>query len=290
MTVKEFIAVLAANPGVKMHFMLPDGSFVPAHYHITEVGRVQKDFVDCGGTVRSLASCLLQIWVANDLDHRLETTKLAKIMEVAKPLLTSDDLPMEVEYEDAVVSQYPLGGAEVTPSGILFHLGGKHTACLAPEKCGVGGEGCCPAPEPKRILFVCIHNSARSQMAEAFVNQMCMGSYEAHSAGLEPGVLNPLVVEAMQEVGIDISAAKTKSVAEMLANGPAFSRVVTVCDEANAERCPTFPGAVAREHWGFPDPSALAGTHEERLVSVRRIRDDIRDRVSRWCRLACATA
>jgi thioredoxin type arsenate reductase len=290
MTVKEFIALLAANPGVKMHFMLPDGSFVPAHYHITEVGRVQKDFIDCGGTVRSLASCLLQIWVANDLDHRLETTKLAKIMEVARPLLKSDDLPMEVEYEDAVVSQYPLGGAEVTPSGILFHLGSKHTACLAPEKCGVGGDSCCPAPQTRNILFVCIHNSARSQMAEAFVNQMCKGSYEAHSAGLEPGVLNPLVVEAMQEVGIDISAAKTKSVAEMLAHGPAFSRVVTVCDEANAERCPTFPGAVAREHWGFPDPSALAGTHEERMASVRRIRDDIRDRVSQWCRLACVTA
>jgi thioredoxin type arsenate reductase len=290
MNVKEFIAILAANPAAKMHFMLPDQSFVPAHYHITEVGRVQKDFIDCGGTVRSLASCLLQIWVANDLDHRLETTKLAKIMEVARPLLKSDDLPVEVEYEDAVVAQYPLGGAEVTPSGILFHLGSKHTACLAPEKCGVGGEGCCPAPEPKRILFVCIHNSARSQMAEAFVNQLCKGSYEAHSAGLEPGVLNPLVVEAMQEVGIDISAAKTKSVAEMLAGGPTFARVVTVCDEANAERCPTFPGKVEREHWGFPDPSALAGTHQERLASVRRIRDDIRDRVSQWCRLACVSA
>jgi thioredoxin type arsenate reductase len=273
-----------------MHFMLPDQSFVPAHYHITEVGRVHKDFIDCGGTVRSLTSCMLQIWVATDLDHRLETTKLAKILEVARPLLKTDDLPVEVEYEDAVVAQYPLGGAEVTPSGILFHLGSKHTACLAPEKCGVGGEGCCPAPEPKRILFVCIHNSARSQMAEAFVNQMCRGSYEAHSAGLEPGVLNPLVVEAMQEVGIDISTAKTKSVAEMLAGGPAFTRVVTVCDEASAERCPTFPGGAERDHWGFPDPSTLAGTHEERLVAVRRIRDDIRHRVGQWCRLACTNA
>ena len=290
MNVKEFRAMLEANPGVKMHFMLPDQSFVPAHYHITEIGRVHKDFIDCGGTVRSLTSCLLQIWVATDVDHRLESTKLAKIMEIARPLLQSDDLPVEVEYEDAVVSQYPLGGAEVTPSGILFYLGTKHTACLAPEKCGVGGEACCAAPEPKRILFVCIHNSARSQMAEAFVNQMCKGSYEAHSAGLEPGVLNPLVVEAMQEVGIDIAGAKTKSVAEMLAGGPTFTRVVTVCDEASAERCPTFPGGAQRDHWGFPDPSALAGTHEERLVAVRRIRDDIRHRVSQWCRLACTNA
>ena len=290
MTVKELMAVLAAHPGERMHVMLPDGSFVPAHYHITEVGRVQKDFIDCGGTVRSAASCLLQIWVADDVEHRLETTKLARIIEIARPLLAADDLPVEIEYEDAVVAQYPLGGAESTPSGILFTLGSKHTACLAPEKCGVGGASCCPEPEPKRVLFVCIHNSARSQMAEAFVNQMCKGRYEAHSAGLEPGVLNPLVVEAMREVGIDIAGAATKSVADMLAGGPVFSRVVTVCDEASAERCPAFPGKVEREHWGFPDPSAVSGTHEERLAKVRRIRDDIRERISQWCRLACVSA
>jgi hypothetical protein len=140
MKIKELCAVLKANPDMRMHWMLPDKSFIPAHYHITEVGRVQKDFIDCGGTVRSLTSCLLQIWVANDTDHRLETTKLVKIIESAHWLL--DDLPVEVEYEDAAVSQYPLGGAEVTPSGILFYLGSKHTSCLAPDKCGLGG-GCC---------------------------------------------------------------------------------------------------------------------------------------------------
>ena len=153
-------------------------------------------------------------------------------------------------------------------------------------RCGTGC-GCGPQAGPEKILFVCIHNSARSQMAEAFVNQMCQGSYEAHSAGLEPGVLNPLVVEAMQEVGVDISQARTKSVAEMLARGPQFSRVVTVCDEASAERCPVFPGPVQREHWGFPDPSVLAGTHDERLAAVRRIRDEIRSQISDWCRVAC---
>lgn len=143
MTVKDFQSVLQANPGAPMHWMLPDKSFVPAHYHITEVGRLQKDFIDCGGTVRSLTSCLLQIWVANDTDHRLETTKLAAIMKVAAPLLKSDDLPVEVEYEEGVLSQYPVAGAEVTPAGILFYLGTKHTACLAPDKCGVDGTGCC---------------------------------------------------------------------------------------------------------------------------------------------------
>ena len=98
MTVKEFCQALASHPGAKMHWMLPDKSFVPAHYHITEVGKVQKDFIDCGGTVRSSTSCVLQVWVANDTDHRLETTKLASIMQVAAPLLRSDDLPVEVEY------------------------------------------------------------------------------------------------------------------------------------------------------------------------------------------------
>ena len=143
MTVKEFCTALAANPNAKMHWMLPDNSFVPAHYHITEVGRVQKDFIDCGGTVRSSTACVLQVWVANDVDHRLESSKLASIMDIAAPLLQSDELPVEVEYEEGVISQYPIGGMEVTPSGLLFYLGTKHTACLAPEKCKVGDTGCC---------------------------------------------------------------------------------------------------------------------------------------------------
>jgi hypothetical protein len=143
MTVSEFRRALEANPGVRMHWMLPDKSFVPAHYHITEVGKVRKDFIDCGGTVRSTAACVLQVWVADDVDHRLETEKLASIMRIAGPLLESEDLPVEVEYEDAVISQYPIGGMEVTPSGLLFYLGTKHTACLAPEKCRVGDTNCC---------------------------------------------------------------------------------------------------------------------------------------------------
>jgi hypothetical protein len=138
MTVGELRAVLAANADAKMHWMLPDKSFIPQHYHITEVGRVRKDFIDCGGTVRAVESCLLQIWVADDTDHRLETTTLAKIMDVAAAaVLTGDGLPVEVEYEEGAVSQYPVA------AGLLFHLGAKHTACLAPEKCGVGGSGCC---------------------------------------------------------------------------------------------------------------------------------------------------
>jgi hypothetical protein len=143
MTVDDLCRALEASPGERMHWMLPDRSFVPAHYHITEVGRVREDFIDCGGTVRSLETCLLQVWVADDVDHRLETTKLAAIMRVAGPLLGSGGPPVEVEYEDGVISQYPLGAVEVTPAGLLFSLGTKHTACLAPDKCRVGDGGCC---------------------------------------------------------------------------------------------------------------------------------------------------
>ena len=108
MTVGEFRAALGRHPGARMHWMLPDRSFVPAHYHITEVGRVQKDFIDCGGTVRSTQACVLQVLVADDVDHRLETTKLAAIMDIAAPLLQSTELPVEVEYEEGVISQYPI--------------------------------------------------------------------------------------------------------------------------------------------------------------------------------------
>jgi hypothetical protein len=138
MTLDQFVAVLSGNPAAALHLMLPDGSFVPAHFHVTEVGRVHKDFIDCGGTVRSATTCVLQVWVAQDYDHRLDTAKLAHVIRLAAPLLKSSDLPVEVEYENGVVSQFPVTAAEVTPSGVLLHLGTKHTACLAPQNCGVG--------------------------------------------------------------------------------------------------------------------------------------------------------
>lgn len=138
----------------------------------------------------------------------------------------------------------------------------------------------------KQVLFVCIHNSARSQMAEAFLNHCCPGSIRAFSAGIEPGRLNPVVVEAMREVGMDISGNATKSVADMIDSGERFDAVITVCDEASAERCPYIPGSGERLHWGFPDPSALAGTPEEKLARTREIRDQIRARVEAWCQEA----
>ena len=140
----------------------------------------------------------------------------------------------------------------------------------------------------QKVLFICVHNSARSQMAEAFLNDICGDHFEAHSAGLEPGTLNPIAVEAMREVGIDISHKGTESVFDVFKSGELFAYVIAVCDETSAERCPIFPGVTTRLHWSFPDPAALTGTREERLAGTREIRDQIRERIEMWCDEMCA--
>lgn len=137
MNTKYFIDVLSSNPDLAIHIMLPNGEFVPNNFHITEVGFVHKQFIDCGGTSRDTFHATLQVWAANDLDHRLNSTKLLKIVK----LQSLADIPMMVEYGSDTISQYPLGDVEVTPQGLLFILGCKPTACLAPDKCGV--KGCC---------------------------------------------------------------------------------------------------------------------------------------------------
>jgi len=135
-----------------------------------------------------------------------------------------------------------------------------------------------------KVLFVCIHNSARSQMAEAFLKELGGDRFEVYSAGLEPGKLNPIVVEAMKEIGIDISGNETKDVFGFIKSGMLLNYVITVCDETSAERCPIFPGATQRLHWGFPDPSALQGSEGEKLEATRKIRDSIRTKVETWIR------
>lgn len=142
----------------------------------------------------------------------------------------------------------------------------------------------------QKVLFICIHNSARSQMAEAWLNYTCGNFFAAQSAGLEPGTLNPLVVEAMREVGIDISKKKTQAVFHVFKSGQLFTYVITVCDETSAEKCPIFPGPAIRMHWSFSDPSALIGTHNEKLNEVRRIRDEIRQKIEEWCEEVCPHA
>jgi arsenate reductase len=131
----------------------------------------------------------------------------------------------------------------------------------------------------RKILFVCIHNSARSQMAEAFLNKYGDGVFEAESAGLEAGKLNPYAVKVLQEVGIDISNKGTQEVFDLFKQGRLFQAVITVCDEASAEGCPIFPGVVRRLGWSFPDPSTLTGTEDEILEQTRKVRDKIKDAV-----------
>ncbi len=133
-----------------------------------------------------------------------------------------------------------------------------------------------------RVLFVCRHNSARSQMAQAFLNGLAGDRFEAESAGIEPEKLNPLAVTVMREVGIDISNQTARSVFELYRNGRLFNFVITVCDEATAEQCPLFPGITRRIHWSFDDPSTLEGSPEQKLEKVRRIRDAIRARIQEW--------
>jgi arsenate reductase (thioredoxin) len=131
----------------------------------------------------------------------------------------------------------------------------------------------------QKVLFVCVHNSARSQMAETFLNDLGKGKFIAESAGLEPGALNPIVVDSMKEIGYDISNNKTKSVFDFFKQGKLYGFVITVCDESNSERCPIFPGLTQRLHWSFPDPSGLTGTYEENLTMTGKIRDQIKEKV-----------
>ncbi len=138
-----------------------------------------------------------------------------------------------------------------------------------------------------RVLFMCVRNSARSQMAEAFLKAACGPRVQVESAGLQPGAIHPLAIATMGEVGIDISGNSTQSVFDVFKSGKMFSYVITVCDETSAEACPIFPGVVTRLHWGIPDPAALTGTWEERLEGARPIRNMIRDAVDAFCAQTC---
>ena len=134
----------------------------------------------------------------------------------------------------------------------------------------------------QRVLFLCIHNSARSQMAAAYLKQVAGDRFEVESAGIEPGTLNPLAVAAMREAGIDISQNGTQSVFDLFESGRRFQYVISVCDAASAERCPIFPGVATRLNWSFADPSTFTGTDGERLRKTIAVRDEIREKIRRW--------
>lgn len=140
----------------------------------------------------------------------------------------------------------------------------------------MGGEG--KKSDKTRVLFVCIHNSARSQMAEAFLNHLAGERFEAESAGIEPSELNPLAVEVMSEIGIDISKNQAKKVFDLYRQDRLYNYVVPVCEEA-AEKCPTFASFAKMLHWSFENPETFTGTYQERLAKTRALRDQIREKV-----------
>jgi hypothetical protein len=151
MNISEFKSQLQRHPDHELRFVLPDGDVIAAHAHITEAGRMDKTFIDCGGTVRKTSICSLQAWVADDVDHRLKPGKLAGVMNLAAPIFGGDDLPIEVEYEDCSISQFPVLEAREADGVLSFQLGSKHTDCLAKDvcipspagSCGTTGSGCC---------------------------------------------------------------------------------------------------------------------------------------------------
>jgi arsenate reductase (thioredoxin) len=140
----------------------------------------------------------------------------------------------------------------------------------------------------KKVLFICVHNSARSQMAAALLNEVCGEVFEAQSAGLEPGTLNPLAVEALQEIGIDISGNETQSVFDVFKSGQLFAYVITVCSESESKGCPIFAGVTKRLHWPFVDPSQFTGTHQQRLAKTRELLEEIRGKIEDSCEEYCA--
>jgi len=135
MNATEFKKVLRAHAKAELRFLLPDGGLIPAHAHVTEVGRIDKSFMDCGGTFRSESICRLQTWVAQDTEHRLTPGKLADILNRAGEILKIDPLPVEVEYEDGFLSQFPVAAAEMSDGCLVIALTTKHTDCLAKDLC-----------------------------------------------------------------------------------------------------------------------------------------------------------
>jgi len=134
-----------------------------------------------------------------------------------------------------------------------------------------------------RVLVVCGHNSARSQMAEVFLEELGKGAFEAASAGLElADRINPLVVEAMKEIGFDLEGKGMQRVLDLYEQGREYDYVIAVCDAAKAGRCPVFPGPGNRLHWPFEDPASLEGSWDERLAMTREIRDGIRRKIEDW--------
>ena len=138
------------------------------------------------------------------------------------------------------------------------------------------------------VLFICVHNSARSRMAEGLLNARCGDFFAAQSAGLETGRgVNPLAATVMQEIGIDISGQPSQEVFDVYKSGQLFAYVITVCSESEGKGCPIFPGPTKRLHWPFADPASFTGTQEEKLEQTRKVRDEIAAKIEAWCAEVC---
>jgi arsenate reductase len=136
----------------------------------------------------------------------------------------------------------------------------------------------------QRVLFICVHNSARSQMAEEYLRKFAGDRFEAESAGLEPGQINPLVTEVMREEGVELAGKQTHSVFQYYKEGRRYHYVIAVCSKEAEERCPVFPGIgrIKRLHWPFEDPAAFQGTDEAKLAKFRQVRDQIESKIKEW--------
>ncbi|MEO0452965.1 MAG: DUF6428 family protein [Verrucomicrobiota bacterium] len=153
MIISEVQSQLAEQESGELTLILPDQSVIPAHFHITEVGHLTREFIDCGGTIRTMESCLLQIWVADDVDHRVGVNTFLAILEHGKPVLSGRDMELEFEYACPYVSHFALGKIEIDSGKTRFHLKNKETDCLAKDVCGItepssssdccSGSGCC---------------------------------------------------------------------------------------------------------------------------------------------------
>lgn len=133
-----------------------------------------------------------------------------------------------------------------------------------------------------KVLFICVHNSARSPMAEAFLNTLAGDRFYAESSGFEPGILNPYVIQVMKESGIDISNNKIDSVFDFFKEGRIYDYVITVCDTAKAEQCPIFPGLALRLNWSFANPADFTGTDDQILAETRKVRDQIKVKIEKF--------
>ena len=136
--------------------------------------------------------------------------------------------------------------------------------------------------EKIKVLFLCQHNSARSQIAEAFLKQIDSERFQVESAGLEVKPLNPLAVEVMKEIGIDISKKKAQSVFELYRKGRLYHYVITVCDKSVAEKCPIFPNTLQQLHWPFDDPAKFTGSWDDKVKETRKIREEIKQKIEEW--------